>query len=603
MKLRAIYVLIFVLFFSSLSSFGQQKNNSQLAFQYFRSKEFDRAAILYSELYEQSHSKTYLNYLVKCYNELGSYEKAEKLLRKEIKKNKRDASLKVLLGTIYKASGKEEKAEKLYLKTIEQIDDRRQSVINLANAFVSNREYKYAEQTYLKKHKKNEVKSNFTFELANIYYYWRRYDKMIDTYLEVLENSNRYLKSIQSRLQYSVYTQDDGSLNEKLKKKLIAKVQKSNQNDNYIELLIWVYLQEKDFRKAFVQTRAIDKRKQEEGKRLIELGKMAIKNKDTETAIDCFEYVKNLGSDKTYYFDAEMGYISSLQTKVLEEENANAEQIQNLVNEYESFLKQPSHPNQRAEICIDFAHLLCFYQHNITKSLSILEEVIAQAGLTSATLSRAKIEYADQLLYNGQIWNATLFYSQVIKRNPNNETGNIAQLKKAKLAFYSGDFLWAKGQLDVLKASTSKLISNDAFYISALISDNLEVDSLSLPLELYAQADLLAFRNLTDSAILVLDTIAKNYAEHPIADDVLFKKAEILSHIQVDSAMALYQKFIDEYYSSILADNALMNLANLYWQTNQKEKACELYTQLLVDFPDSFLCTEARQKIVEFRDS
>ena len=48
----------------------------------------------------------------------------------------------------------------------------------------------------------------------------------------------------------------------------------------------------------------------------------------------------------------------------------------------------------------------------------------------------------------------------------------------------NGDFEWAQSQLDVLKSSTSKLIANDAMYLSLLISDNLNLDTSSLAMEM-----------------------------------------------------------------------------------------------------------------------
>jgi hypothetical protein len=52
-----------------------------------------------------------------------------------------------------------------------------------------------------------------------------------------------------------------------------------------------------------------------------------------------------------------------------------------------------------------------------------------------------------------------------------------------------------KTQLDALKASTSKLISNNAIDLSLLISDNFALDTITAPMELFASADLLALQH------------------------------------------------------------------------------------------------------------
>ena len=580
-------------------------NKSQLAYRYYRDKEYDKAALLYKELYNQSQSNTYLNYLIKCYIEEKEFELAEKTLKTEIKRRRFDAAIKVQLGSVYQASGKEEKAQKLYEKTIAQLKgDTRTQVIALANAFISQREFKYAEQTYLKGKKLSKGNYSYAFELANVYYYSRDYQKMINQYLDVLGESSSYLKTVQNRLQSTVYRQDDGSLNEMLKRELIGRIQKSKNNSIYSELLIWLYLQEKNFPKAFFQTKAIDKRNKEEGARLISLGELAYNNKDYETSISCYQYVLDLGEGKANYLQAKVGYLLSLQANIFVKDQASHEQVTSLLDTYKTFLSEIGNVPESIGLTLNYAHVLAFYGNNIPEGIAMLESLQEDRVLNHQQKSAVKLELADEYLLNNDIWTATLYYSQVIKANPNNEIGNEAQIKKAKLAYYSGDFLWAKGQLDVLKASTSKLIANDALYLSSIISDNIKDDTIRKPLQMFSRVDLLVFQNKKQDAILVLDSIATEFPKHSLIDDVLFKKASILESLgEYEQAMVLYQKVLDDYYNDILADNALMALANLYIKEENPEKAMELYTRLLVDFSDSFFTTEARRRIVEYRDS
>jgi outer membrane protein assembly factor BamD (BamD/ComL family) len=510
----------------------------------------------------------------------------------------------VQLGSVYLASGDEKKATKLYEKSIDKLTSgNRTEVIQLANAFISEREFKYAEQTYLKGRELSRGEYSYGFELANIYYYSRDYQKMINQYLNVLEESPRYLKTVQNRLQSTVYRQDDGSLNDILKTELIRRIQKSKNNSIFSELLIWLYLQEKRFDKAYFQTKALVKRNKEDGQRLIELGKLAYNNKDYTTASKCFQFVMDLGEQNINYLTAKVAYLQTEQAEVLSNPRVTDEQVSNLLETYRTFLNTMGNATESIELSINYAHVLAFYGDDAPLAISILEQLEETRALNQVQKSKTKMEMADVLLLNDDIWEATLYYSQVIKANPNNEIGNEAQIMKAKLAYYSGDFLWAKGQLDVLKASTSKLIANDAFYLSSIISDNLE-DTIEKPLQLFARADLLIFQNKNKIALSVLDSLQKSYPNHSLADDVLFKKAEVNVSLGNDTvAKQLFQEIIDNYYSDILADNAIMALANLYLKEDNPEKAMELYTQLLVDFPDSFFTTEARRRIVEYRDS
>jgi hypothetical protein len=79
-----------------------------------------------------------------------------------------------------------------------------------------------------------------------------------------------------------------------------------------------------------------------------------------------------------------------------------------------------------------------------------------------------KIELGDIYLLRNEVSEAILEFAQAAKMNETNEVGDKAKLKRATLAFYTGNFQWAQAQLDVLKTGTSKLIANDAFQLSML---------------------------------------------------------------------------------------------------------------------------------------
>ena len=120
------------------------------------------------------------------------------------------------------------------------------------------------------------------------------------------------------------------------------------------------------------------------------------------------------------------------------------------------------------------ANLQAFKLHKLNDAQKLLEEAINIPNVSGPNLlAGCKLDLGDIYLMNNQPWDATLFYSQVEKDFPNTAIGQDAKFRNAKLAYYTGDFTWAKGQLDVLKAATSQLIANDALNLSLLISDNI----------------------------------------------------------------------------------------------------------------------------------
>jgi TolA-binding protein len=213
------------------------------------------------------------------------------------------------------------------------------------------------------------------------------------------------------------------------------------------------------------------------------------------------------------------------------------------------------------------------------------------------------VELGDIYLMSGNQWEATLLYSQVEKANKNDTIGFTAKYRNAKLFYYIGEFDWSKAQLDVLKASTSKLIANDAMELSLLISDNMDEDSSYTALTVYSKADFFAFQNKFDSAFIKLDSIEKFYPASKLMDEVCFKKADI--YIQTgkyELADSMLQKIVTNYPSYILADDALFRLAELNeYQFKNKAKAQQLYQDLMTNYPGSLFVVEARKRFRNLR--
>ena len=180
-----------------------------------------------------------------------------------------------------------------------------------------------------------------------------------------------------------------------------------------------------------------------------------------------------------------------------------------------------------------------------------------------------------------------MLYSQVIENNKNNELGDQVKMKKAKLGYYMGEMSWAKAQLDVLKASTSKLIANDAMQLSLFIGNNMNLDTTSVPLQLFAESDLLLFRHQPDAAWAMLDSLQNTYPFHSLQDDIFYRKASIREKQGnwLDAAVWL-EKIVEEYPYDLLADDALLELGNLYrTKLADVEKAKSYYLKLMEDHP------------------
>ncbi|MFZ4399745.1 MAG: tetratricopeptide repeat protein [Bacteroidales bacterium] len=599
-KIVTVFILSLGITFIAHS---QKTVNEQLAAQYFQNGEFEKASELYEELYNDNPSPFFYSNLIQSLISGKDFKKAEKVIKKRMKQTPNDLRISVDLGYIYASSGDDKKAEKQYLEAIENLTSNQQQIYDLANAFILRTQYDNAASTYLKGRKLLNNTSSFAVELAMIYETRGNYQEMIDEYLNLLNTDQNYLSYIQARLQAVLNTDKESKKGEIIKTTLLRKSQKNPENGVYANLLMWYSLQLKDFELAFNQAKSIDKRFKDNGAKVFELAELCVTNKEYEIAVEAYQYHINKGELSTYYLNSKIGLLNAKYLKITSAISINKKELAELEKEYTKTLTELGKDASTILLLKNLAHIYAFYSLKTEDAISLLNEAIVIPNADKKIVASCKVELADIQLFAGDVWEATLLYSQVEKAFKNDPIGFEAKFRNAKLSFYIGEFNWAKAQLDVLKAATAKMIANDAMELSLLISDNIDEDSSTVALSYYAHADLLNYRNQYDLALETLDSIRLVGLSHPIFDDVLYKQAEIkIKQGLFKEADSLLQKLVDFYPDGLLADDALFLQADLNEnQLNNKIKAMMCYENLIFKYPSSLYTVEARKKFRKLR--
>ena len=578
---------------------GQSDGDIQSAEYFFRNKEYDKAVELYERLLKKSKNKFYYQQLLTSYIELERYRDAEKLLERQMKYEPKNLALYVDLGYMYEREGKKTKAEKTYLKAIEKMNADMQQVKQLSEAFESRKLYDKAIQVYLTA--RNRLRNNqfFVFELAAMYEKNGDFDAMMTEYLDFLETNPATKSQMQVFLQRSLAQTSNPLLVESLRKALVSRLQKTPNNASLLDMMIWFSVQQKDFNFALKQAQAVDMRFPEgNAEQVYKVADIATANQDYEVAIQGYEYIIKKGVNNPYYILSKVDMLKVKFNRINKNYTPTNSLLTELINEYEQVLNELGKTPQTVPIMRNYAHLLAFYSHDIQKAADVLYEVLDMNGVQKKDIYETKIELADVLIFGGEMWESALLYMQVEKANKNDIIGSVAKLKNAQLSYYKGDFEWAKSQLDVLRASTSKLIANDAMQLSLLISDNMEDDSTYLSLEYFAKADLLIYQNKLDKAWGYFDSILAINLSHALFDEILMRKATIAmrqdNYVLADS---LLQTLVEFYATDILADEALFLLADLNEsKIKNYDKAKEYYERILLDYSSSLYVVEARKK-------
>ena len=593
----------FLLILLSAPLLQAQVQNQALAQEYYRLGEYEKAATLYEDLMaDNPNNRNYYQYYYNSMMSLQEYNDLEKVLRKRIKKNPQDLVLVVDLGYLYDQSGDKNAADEAWKGLLDDMPANRGIIVRVANSLININKYDYATAVFERGKKLlRDRRISFNYELANLYARKGDIPSMVGAYLDYLEEDNRFMNNVQNALQRHLDDDDDF---DELQAQLYERIQRSPNDSRWSEVLIWNFIQLEDYESAFTQVKALDRRENDNGTRIYNFAVMARVEEAWDACIQAFNHLVRKGPDNIYYFNARNGVLNARRAKILSTDSYSEEDLQTLKNDYESFLLDYNRRDARAAATHrDLAYLQAFYIHDLEQAIALLEKVMDWPGIRAVDKAEVKLDLGDYYLMAGEIWEASLLYSQVDKSMKDEPLGEEARFKNARLSYYNGDFDWAQGQLTVLKASTSELVANDALRLSVFITENLGLDSSTTAMQWYSRADLLAFQNRHEESIKTLDSLQEGFPGHFLADDIIWLRANIAQKERDYEAAALLLETIRTDHSfDILADDALYNLGELYeFHLNQPDKAMECYQSIMLDHKDSVFVVEARKRFRSLR--
>jgi tetratricopeptide (TPR) repeat protein len=583
---------------------AQVSVDEQLAQQFFEKHEFDKALVYYEKLYDKNQDLFYSPYF-KCLLATRDFKHAEKAAKKQLKNDPYSLQYYIDLAQVYKADSNLSKATEQYDKAIKELSGELNQTLLLGKAFMQIKEYDYALAAYKKGRKQNTRNYPFFYEMADVYKAKGDLRAMINEYLNAVEYKESELINVQMQLQMSLgYDDEKGGFNNPiLKQELQKRLQQNPDKQVLSEFLIFILLQQKDFEGAFVQAKAMDKRKKEDGYRIMELGKICVGNEDFETAQQCFDYVISKGKDNFNYQQACTEAANAQYEKIIRQQSYTPADLADLEQKLKTTIQEFGYNQFTVPVIHKLAMLQGFYLDKAPEAVTMLNEVIENPGIDKTKIAGLKLDLGDLLLITGDVWEASLTYSQVEKAFKFEPIGQEAKFRNAKVAYYTGDFKWAKSQLDVLKGATSKLIANDAMDLSLVISDAIGIDTNAVPLQMFASAELLLLQHKTDAALARMDSINILFDNHSLADDIYFKKGKIfMVQGKYKEALEALQRVVEVYGDEIYGDDALFTIAEIYqYKLKDPEKAKSVYQDFLTKYPASVYTIEARKRFRKLR--
>ena len=600
--LNILFVLI------GTGTFAQMSKDEKLARYYMGKGEYEKAVDYTKKLNRKYNSVQYYEMHLTCLFKLEDWNKAEKTIEKKIKEYPYESRFKLDLAEYYELTDQGSKSDDIYRDLIKQSANSTNRILSLARSLKDEGKYDLALEALLAG-KKNNNGYPFHFQIAEVYSIKGQTQKMIDELLEVLQINRSYKNS--TKILLTRYLELDGDEEEDssikknrdlLKKSLLLRIQKDANNTLYPEMLIWLYTLEENFEGALIQAKALDRREKGDGRRIIQLAREAVQAQAFDVAEEAYQSVIDKGEKTVYYRTAKIEKIHAGYQK-LQIQKSSKEDIKQLVREYRTALNELGENPGTISLIMELAEIEAFYNQSPEKAIALLKEALQIPRLETEETGRLKLQLADVYLIKNEIWESSLLYSQVEKAFKHDPLGAEAKFKNAKISYYAGDFSWAQAQLKVLKASTSKLIANNALQLSLLITDNMGMDTTSRPMLLFAEADLLITQRKFEEAFQKLDTLEKEFPFHKLKDDILLKKAKALIEMyDYDAAIKKLLEINTAHKNDLLADDALFLLGEIHEnKLHLPEKAAEYYKKILFEHKASLLVDEARKRFRKLR--
>ena len=597
--MKYFLVIIFLLMSNLLVAQDSVQNDFFLAETYFRQGEYKKATQIYKKLYNKSEfNNTFLNRLISCYQQTDDFKTVESLLQKRIKKNASHTYLFVFLGYNYQRQQQQELANTNYQKAINSLNKNTTYGGLIGRLF---KEYNLLDNAIFayEKAMQGNPNANYNFQIAQIYGEKGAFKKMFESYIDMVDKNQNYLNLIQ-RYTSKYITDDSENETNILFRKTLLRKSLSNPKDEWNVLLSWLFAQQKEYKKALIQEKALFQRNASDLNAIFNLGSVAFEHNNYEAATLCFNFINEKSVLNKEKIDSNL-YLSKIAVAT---KNPKTEQL------FQSLFNKFGINTATIKLQVEYADFLTFSEDKPQKANVILEKALTFSR-TKFDKARIKLKLGDVLVFREKFNKALLYFSQIQTQLKNHELAQQARFKVAQTSYFKGDFTWAKAQLKILKGSTTQLIANDAVALFLKITDNEPLDSIPSGLKQLARAELLSYQNKNEEALVELENLftSKNILVNGLVpgeviyDDVLFFQAKLcIKQKRYEEAILSLEKIIAADNQGFLTDDVYYQMAELYnYNLNDIEKAKEYYQKIVFEHSSSIYLVEARKKFRELR--
>lgn len=616
-------------------TFGQLSSDYYKADQLLKQQQYEEAAEKFETLYNNDPNRyLYLEKYTESLINLKEYDRAITAIQKAIENGRFRPQATIRLGELQHISGDREKAHETWEQILQDYKGDQQAYLNVARTMKERKVFDKAIDVYKKLRSQSAESNLVTSELAETYMQAGKYEHAMKEFLQLVEQNPDRLNYVQRRLMRSrddqIYDVAILEIDDFLDD--LSADHPSYRNLQQLE--IWLLMERKLFNRAFATAKNFEDKSSTLTYSVYNLGSKLLAEKEFELAEQAYQYYIDkrvsplIHRSREKLADVYIEWAKHLEDYNLDlssKKNTLYQQAYDILNTLHN--EVPNYP-RRDQVLITLSELSLDVLHEPQKASQYLDEL---QRTSDDSISKAQQDYIEGrlYLYDEDYTRARVSFS---KSNKRERIGDLAEKNRYYLAltdFFSGDYEFAKIQLNALERQSTSYYANDAVQLRLWIQSGLQADSTGQMIAPFAKTVAYFSRGEDKKGIEILKNLFSEDNYNPLVGHALLeintvKETENVRFIyqaitaflkQQGNSSPLHERLLWE--KARLADQIITNddlelfeappenqsqdiFENFKIEIPQTvEQLVPLYEDLLVNFPNGFYADYARERLQE----
>lgn len=615
------FALILLLRFGGSQAYAQKLSAEEfdsqlrLAEVYEGTRDNQNAVRVYEKLWESdSNSVEVFNGLLRNYFTLKRFDNAEKLLINKIQRSSDNYDLYLLLARSEAFLNKKGAAMDAFSKAQSLVtsgDCMQQMPVASALTDVN---YVPEANALLEKITAGENPS-CAGQAANLYLRLGNYALATKQYLVMLAAGESNLPIVEQRIaQFTI----DSAARVLTLGALKEAINQEKPSLASLQLLAWMYSEEKDYTDAFGLILRIDSINGEQhgtkGFELLNFAQKARNEGALDVAVKAYDVaIKRIESgaaahNEYYLGQAQIGALMTRQAYLSQLTKPDTAQLRALIGDYELFGESQT-SNEFALVALERAGELSYARlFDLQRAARDFAKTVSRAKGYSSMFQDAQFGLADVALASGNTDQARARLDQIDqlldKRNraEDKESRMHVLFSRAMIDYYTFQFDSARAILGRIIEEPESDYANDAIQLAGILDENNKPANLAT-LKQYAMAQFAELKKNLPEAETGYQTIVATNTNSPLADNAALRLAEVEVRLgRPEDALKTLETMQEKMTSSPLLDQAAFRAAEIVERELRDPKRAEkMYEDFLVRFQRSNFDTDARDRARKLR--